>query len=76
MTRSSLRVFAVTSLISAGAGAEFIMTELLSIVPGLFKLSTTRVNDTALDLGDNSVGEYQIDFSECVGAGSVEVVRV
>jgi len=76
MTRSSLRVFAVTSLISAGAGAEFIMTELLSMFPGLFKLSTTRVNDTALDLGDNSVGEYQFDFLGCVGAGSVEVVRV
>jgi hypothetical protein len=69
-------IVVVMKTAESGAGAEFIMTELLSICPGLFKLSTTRVNDTALDLGDNSVGEYQIDFSGCVGAGSVEVVRV
>lgn len=56
--------------------AEFVMTELTVVVPGVFKLSTTKVNNTPLDLGDNDVGEYIMAFNGCVPAGPVEIVRI
>jgi hypothetical protein len=70
----------VVSLDSGGDGstaAEFVMTELLLIAPGVFKLSTLKINGTTLDLGDNSLGEYLLAFGSCVpGSAPVEMVRV
>ena len=58
------------------SGAEFVMTELIVEFPSVFKLATTKVNDTTLDLGDNALGEYMIDFGGCIEAGELEIVRV
>ncbi len=58
------------------SAAEFVMTELILMFPGMFKLSITKVNNTAIDLGDNSLGEYMLAFGDCVEAGQVELVRV
>ncbi len=69
-------IVAVMKTSEPSSAAEFIMDELMLLVPGVFKLSTTKVNNTSLDLGDNSVGEYMMDFAGCVGAGTFEVVRV
>jgi hypothetical protein len=54
----------------ASAAAEFVMTELLLIAPGVFKLGTVKVNNTPLDLGNNAAGEYIIAFSACVAGGA------
>ena len=66
------------SLDPAGEGssaAEFVMTELLLIAPGVFKLGTVKINNTPLDLGDNARGEYVLAFQGCVPAGApVEMV--
>jgi hypothetical protein len=71
--------FLVVNLDTGGEGstaAEFIMTELLNEAPGVFKLSTTKVND-ALDLSDNTQGDYLLAFQTCVPGGApVEIVRV
>jgi hypothetical protein len=56
--------------------AEFVMTEFTREVPGVFKLATFKVNNTPLDLGDNSVGEYIMAFNGCVHLGPVELVRI
>ena len=62
---------------SASSAAEFVMTELLNEVPGIFKLSTAKILNTPLDLGDNTQGEYILAFGECVAPiGMVELVRV
>jgi hypothetical protein len=66
----------ITKTSNGGTAAEFIMTELLVVTPGVFKLDTKRVNGTTLDLGDNALGEYIIAYQICVGAGLTEVVRV
>jgi len=71
--------FEIVALMEAGkpsCAAEFVMTEFTVVVPGVFKLSTTKVNNTPLDLGDNGVGEYIMAFQGCVAAGPVEVVRI
>ena len=61
------------TLDAAGEGssaAEFVLTELLLINPGIFKLSTVKINNTPLDLGDNSVGEYVMAFGGCEAGGA------
>jgi hypothetical protein len=69
----------VVSLDTGGEGstaAEFVMTELLLVAPGVFKLDTTKIND-ALDLADNGLGEYLMAFQFCApGGGPLEIVRV
>jgi hypothetical protein len=52
------------------SAAEFVMTELLVVAPGVFKLGTVKVNNTPLDLGDNAVGEYVLSFQGCVAGGA------
>jgi len=47
------------------SAAEFVVTELLVVTPGVFKLGTIKINNTPLDLGDNAVGEYVMAFSGC-----------
>jgi hypothetical protein len=61
---------------NASSGAEFVMTELLIVAPGVFKLATDRIFGSQLDLGDNALGEYIIAFGACAPAGVVEMVRV
>ena len=52
------------------SAAEFVMTELLLVAPGVFKLGTVKINNTPLDLGDNAVGEYVLAFQGCVAGGA------
>jgi len=56
--------------------AEFVMTELVLVAPGVFKLGTIKIND-ALDLADNGLGEYLMAFQFCAPGGApLEIVRV
>lgn len=57
-------------------GGLFGMTELSLLYPGIFKVGTSKVNDTTFDLGDNDIGEYVLAYTECEAAGPLEVVRV
>ena len=60
-----------------GNAAEFVMTELMSIYPTIFKLGTIKINNTTLDLGDNSLGEYLLSFGGCIPGGpQVDLVLV
>jgi hypothetical protein len=59
------------------SAAEFIVTELLTEAPGVFKLGTIRINNTPLDIGDNLIGEYIIAFGSCEPVSSqLVLVRV
>ena len=69
-------VVVVTKADRGSSAIEFIMTELVWIYPGVFKVSTAKVNDTKLDIGDNDVGEYVIAYATCVNSGTTEVARV
>ena len=69
-------IVAVMKAANPSSAAEFVMDDLVVLFPGVFKLSTVKVNNTPLDEGDNSVGEYAMVFDGCVGAGAVEVLRV
>ena len=75
-TGNPFDIVAVMKTANPTSAAEFIMTELLVLFPGVFKLSTIKVNNTPLDLGNNAVGEYLMAFAGCFGAGTLEVVRV
>ena len=66
----------LTKTADPSAAAEFVMSEILVLFPSVFKLSTVKVNNTPLDLGDNSLGVYIMAYSGCVGGGTTEVVRV
>ena len=57
------------------SAAEFVMTELANVVPGIFKTATAKFNG-ALDLGDNLAGEYILAFGGCFPDGAIEMVRV
>ena len=61
---------------SESSAAEFVMTELLVVAPGVFKLNTTKINNTQLDLGNNAVGEYLMAYAGCVASGPQEIVRI
>ena len=56
--------------------AEFVMTELAVVVPGVFKTFTAKINGSTLDLGNNNAGEYIIAFGACEAPGVLEIVRV
>ena len=63
------------------SAAEFVMTELTQLVPGVLKLSVSRINAPTVDLGDNSRGEYLFPFGptedHCVEpSAQLEIVRV
>ena len=66
----------ITDTSENSCASEFVMTELLIATPGVFKLATTKVNNTPLDLGNNALGEYVLAYSGCVGSGVQEIVRV
>jgi hypothetical protein len=56
--------------------AEFVMTELRVVAPGVLSTATVKFNN-ALDLGLNSVGEYLLAFGACFPpATQMEMVRV
>jgi hypothetical protein len=59
----------------SSSAAEFVMSELNVINPGIFKLGTAKFNG-ALDLGENSLGEYILAFQGCFPDATVEMVRV
>jgi hypothetical protein len=50
--------------LTSGA-TEFSVTELALLAPGIFKLNIRRANDSTLDLGNNSIGEYVIAYGDC-----------
>jgi hypothetical protein len=58
------------------AGIEFVMTELMHLHSGVFKVATRKFNDTPLDLGDNQQGEYLMALGGCSDPGTNEMVRV
>ena len=69
-------IVVVTEASQSSCAAEFVITELLVVTPGVFKLSTTKINNTQLDLGNNAVGEYLMAYGTCVASGPQEIVRV
>jgi hypothetical protein len=75
---SGIQFDVVATLVPGGessSAAEFVMSELNVINPGIFKLGTAKFNG-ALDLGENSLGEYILAFQGCFPDASVEMVRV
>ena len=59
------------------AAAEWVMTDLRAEFPGVLFLETIKINNTALDLGINDIGEYLIAFGNCEPPGDrVELVRI
>lgn len=57
--------------------AEFVITEPRDVFPGIFAIETKKINDTALDLGENTLGEYVMAFGECEAPGDrIEMVRI
>jgi hypothetical protein len=70
----NIAVFTATD--EPSSAAEFVITELRVLFPGVFALATTKINNTPLDLGKNEVGEYLMAYAGCVPAGVAEIVRV
>ena len=70
----------VITLDSDGASAlaaEFVITDLRNVFPGVFAMATKKINDTSLDLGQNDLGEYLMAFSACEPSGNrIEMVRI
>jgi hypothetical protein len=59
------------------AAAEWVMTELRIVYPGLFAIATKKINDTPLDLGLNDGGEYLMAFGDCEPSGDrIELARI
>ena len=59
------------------AAAEWVMTDLRAEFPGVLALATVKINNTALDLGLNAVGEYLMAFGTCEPPGNqVELLRI
>lgn len=69
-------VVVVTKTSQGSAAGEFVMTELTVAAPGVFKLSTVKIFNTPLELGDNSIGEYLMAYGDCAAAGAQEIVRL
>ena len=67
---AQFNLFVVLDAGTESSAAEFVMTELLLVAPGVFKLGTVKINNTPLDLGDNAVGEYVLAFQGCVAGGA------
>jgi hypothetical protein len=69
-------VVAVMKIGEQTNAAEFVMTELRVLFPGVLSTGTTKLNN-ALDLGNNGLGEYLLAFLMCVPvSSSLEPVRV
>lgn len=70
----------VVTLDSEGHGsvaAEWVMSELRLLFPGVQVVQTTKILNTGLDLGLNEVGEYLMAFGGCAPADSrLELVRI
>ena len=62
---AQFNLFVVLDAGTESSAAEFVMTELLLVAPGVFKLGTVKINNTPLDLGDNALGEYVLAFGAC-----------
>jgi hypothetical protein len=79
-TQTGQNFTVVVTLDSDGSdalAAEFVITEIRDVFPGVFALETKKINDTVLDLGQNDVGEYMMAFMNCVPAGDrIEMVRI
>jgi len=79
-TQTGVNFTVVVTLDSDGEdalGAEFVITEPRDVFPGIFAISTKKINDTVLDLGENSLGEYVMAFTACEPSGDqIEMVRI
>ena len=60
---------------SDASAAEFVVSELRVLVPGVFQIGEVKINNTPLDVGNNDVGEYVMSFSGCFGPGLLELVK-
>ena len=62
---------------SDGQFAEFVVTDLQELVPGLFKLGTVTIGDS-LDLGWSwQPGEFKLIYGECIPVDSqLELARI
>ena len=70
-------IVVLTDIPETSCLVEFVMTEIAIEVPGVFKTGTVKINDTTLELGDNSLGEYITAYGlPCAPAGLTEVIRV
>ena len=59
------------------AAAEFVISDLRNVFPGVFAVATKKINDTPLDLGQNDLGEYIIALGGCEPSGrQIELVRI
>jgi hypothetical protein len=67
----------LTQTDNSSAAAEFVITDVKVLFPSVFRLSVTKINNTQLDLGDNTLGEYLIAYGTCIAPGGpTEVVRI
>ena len=55
--------------------AEFRVDEIRTRYPGVLSSGVEKYND-ALDLGDNSIGEYLLSLKGCFGPGPLDLVRI
>lgn len=69
-------VVVVTDTSHGGTGIEFIMTDLVSRYAGVFKVSTTVVNGSNLNIGNPDLGEYVLAYRACIETPQTEVLRV
>ena len=61
---------------SDGQFAEFVVTDLQKLVPGVFKLGTVAIGNP-IDLEFREPGEFKLAYGECVVAASqLELVRI
>lgn len=59
------------------AAAEFVISDLRNVFPGVFAVATKKINDTPLDLGQNDLGEYIMAIGDCEPPGrEIELVRI
>jgi hypothetical protein len=79
-TQTGVNFTIVVTLDSDGESAqaaEFVITEPRDVFPGIFAIETRKINDTPLDLGQNSLGEYVLAFVDCEPPDSqIEMVRI
>lgn len=69
-------VIVITDTQESSAAGEFVLTDVANLMPSVFRLSVTKINNSNLDLGDNNVGEYFLGYSGCVPPGPAEIVRI
>ena len=69
-------IVVITETSENSSAAEFVISELRVLFPGVFALATTKINNTPLDLGNNAIGEYVLAYTGCVPSGVAEIVRI